>query len=387
MTPLCASRALLVQFSAERGGSPISGLAVVERLQQRGLSVHAVFGGDGPMRSVYADRGCRVGRVDHGAWLGGGSLPRKVLRVREELASVLRFRRLIRDLDAKLVYVNTMMGLAAILAARLERVPCVWHLRELLGTSDSELRDPVIGPRAARRALHLATRTVCISGAVAEAAGLEVDGERVRLIANPLETQWFERNSGTEVLLSGPGKTLIVGVPGTLRPVKGHEVLLRALPALCDLDIRVIVSGSGADAYEAYLRALAVELGVSDRVEWLGDLDDMIPFYDRADVLCVPSRSEPFGRTVVEAFARRKPVIASDTGGIRESISHGQSGLLFPVDDSAELAAALRRLAADAGLRSKLADQGFRIAEQRHHVAHVAAQLDAVLLPLLEGAA
>ena len=164
MTALRTRPALFVQYSADRGGSPISGLAVVERLQQHGLSVHAVFGGDGPMQRVYADRGCRLGRVDHGAWLGGGSLPRKVLRLREELVSVLRFRRLIRSLGVKLVYVNTIMGSAAILAARLERVPCVWHLRELLGTADTELRGPVIGLRATRRALRLATRTVCISG-------------------------------------------------------------------------------------------------------------------------------------------------------------------------------------------------------------------------------
>ena len=221
---------------------------------------------------------------------------------------------------------------------------------------------------------------------MAQAAGLEIDGDRVRLIADPLETRWFERDRATKAPEPRARKTLIIGVPGTLRPVKGHEVLLRALPALRDLDFRVIVSGSGADAHEAYLRALAVELRVADRVDWLGDLDDMVPFYDQADVLCVPSRSEPFGRTVVEAFSRRKPVIGSDTGGIRESISHGRTGLLFPVGDSAELAAALRRLAKDAGLRSKLADGGYLIAKQRHHAAHVAAELDAVLLPLLEGA-
>jgi glycosyltransferase involved in cell wall biosynthesis len=111
----------------------------------------------------------------------------------------------------------------------------------------------------------------------------------------------------------------------------------------------------GEQEYAMRLRGLAGELGIAGRVEFRGFRADVPAELAAMDVLVHCSTvPEPFGQVVAEGMAAGLPVVATAAGGPAEIIRHDVDGLLHPLGDAAELAAALRRLAADPGLRQRL---------------------------------
>ncbi len=148
---------------------------------------------------------------------------------------------------------------------------------------------------------------------------------------------------------------------GRLHRNKAFDVLLDALAALPG--VWLWLAGEGPEA--AALRARAERLGVSGRVRFLGWRDDVAPLFAAADVFVCPSRHEPLGNVVIEAWARRRPVVAAAAQGPSALIEPGASGLLAPVDDAAALAGEIRRLLDDPALAARLAEAGRRTFEAR----------------------
>lgn len=151
-----------------------------------------------------------------------------------------------------------------------------------------------------------------------------------------------------------------VGYAGRLAPHKGVDVLLRAIAGEARLHLRV--AGAGPD--EGRLRALASDLGIADRVTFLGSLSgtDLDDFYRSVDVVAIPSLPTPgwleqFGRVAVEAMAAGTPVVASDSGALPDVV--GGAGLLVPPGDPDALRASLLRVVDDPGLAERLVERGY----------------------------
>jgi glycosyltransferase involved in cell wall biosynthesis len=140
------------------------------------------------------------------------------------------------------------------------------------------------------------------------------------------------------------------------RPYKNQQSLVRALPDLPD-DVILMLPGSPT-AYEADLRTLAAELGVSPRVrfpDWLTD-DELDGLYAISTAFVLPSLIEGFGIPVLEAMARGLPVACSNVSALPEVA--GDAALLFDPERQDEVTAAVRRLIDDAGLREQLVARG-----------------------------
>ncbi len=146
---------------------------------------------------------------------------------------------------------------------------------------------------------------------------------------------------------------LILGM-GRLHTSKAHDVSLRALAALKDAVLWI--AGAGPLAKE--LKALADTLGVGDRVRWLGWRGDPSALYRAADVVVFPSRYEPLGNVVIQAWAHGAPVVAARSVGPSALIRDGEDGLLVDVDDHDALAAAVNRVLASDGLAKRLVQAG-----------------------------
>lgn len=151
------------------------------------------------------------------------------------------------------------------------------------------------------------------------------------------------------------------GVPlllsmGRLHREKGHDVTLRALARLPNAWFWL--AGTGPE--EGALKRLARRLGVAERVRFLGWRDDAGALYRAADLVVFPSREEPFGNVVIQAWVYGVPVIASRAIGPTCLVRDGEDGLLVPVEDSEALAAGVSRLLADTALRNQLRDAGAR---------------------------
>ncbi|MFN7257897.1 MAG: glycosyltransferase [bacterium] len=141
---------------------------------------------------------------------------------------------------------------------------------------------------------------------------------------------------------------------GRLHPNKGFDVLLRALALLP----RGHVYLAGAGPEEAALRALAAELGITERVSFLGWRRDIGALLAAADMFICSSRQEPLGNIVLEAWSATKPVIAAAAQGPSELISDGKDGVLVPREDAVALAAAIAQLSENPERAAALAAAG-----------------------------
>ncbi|MEU8068750.1 glycosyltransferase family 4 protein [Micromonospora sp. NPDC049151] len=166
----------------------------------------------------------------------------------------------------------------------------------------------------------------------------------------------------------GGGRLLCVAA---VTGVKGHDVLAAALAEVSDLDWTCDWVGplDRDRAFADGLRGRLDATGLGGRVRLTGPRTgtDLAATYAAADLLVAPSRRETYGMVVTEALARGVPVLASDTGGLPDTLGHApggdRPGLLVPPDDPGATAAALRRWLTDAGLRDRLR----HAARQRRH--------------------
>jgi glycosyltransferase involved in cell wall biosynthesis len=159
------------------------------------------------------------------------------------------------------------------------------------------------------------------------------------------------------------GRLLYVG---RIDRQKGIDTAIRALGRL-DAASTLEIWGTGDGAYIAECRALAAQLGVGERVRWRGWADPArrTEAYRMADAVVFPVRwEEPFGLVPVEAMAVGRPVISTARGGTAEYLRDGDNALVFAADDDAGLAACVRRLGGDEGLRGRLTEGGVRTAHQ-----------------------
>ncbi len=214
----------------------------------------------------------------------------------------------------------------------------------------------------ARRRMVLrwsATRSralVGVSAATADelATSLRLPRSSIRVIYNGVPQPRGDAARIRRELQLGREEHLILAV-GSLFPVKGHLALIEALSVLAAGDgprWRAAIAGVG-DQREA-LRTAIRERGLTDRVHLLGFREDVGDLLAAADVYAMPSLSEGSPLALMEAMFAGRAIVASRTGGIPELVAHDAEALLAQPGDAAALAAALKTLLGDAGLRARL---------------------------------
>lgn len=182
--------------------------------------------------------------------------------------------------------------------------------------------------------------------------------ERAHFIPNFAETDDHSAQDRAE--LDTPADAPLLLAMGRLHPSKAHDVTLQALVEVPDAHLWI----AGVGPMEPELKAQADSLGVADRVRWLGWRSDAGALYRAADLVVFPSRFEPLGNVVIQAWAYGRPVIAARAAGPQALIRDGEDGLLIPIDDATALTTAIQALIADAGRRLSLAQAGERRARE-----------------------
>lgn len=132
-------------------------------------------------------------------------------------------------------------------------------------------------------------------------------------------------------------------------PQKDHKTLFRSLSTLVDLEWTLDLVGSGP--LEETLRSMAMSVGLSDRIRFLGMREDVPDLIAGSQLYLLISHWEGFPRSILEALRGGLPVVATGVGGVQEAVIDGDTGFLIPEDDDALLADRLRRLLEDPALR------------------------------------
>ena len=189
---------------------------------------------------------------------------------------------------------------------------------------------------------------------------------RIRRVANGVDTELFSPNPG---VARNANELLCVGRASD--PNKGLVTLIDALLYLPD-SLRLTLVDYAVPDNLARKRAIA--LGIADRVNIVGrvPLDELVALYQRATLVVVPSRYEGFGLPAAEAMACGTPVVACAAGALPEVMSTGGGGLLVPPNDPEALAAGIRKLLEDPGLRAELGVVGRKGVEAAYSWPRVA---------------
>ncbi len=173
-----------------------------------------------------------------------------------------------------------------------------------------------------------------------------------------------------------------IGMFGRLSAIKGHDVALRACERLMKRGIPITLCIAGdqpGSPMRRVLESLIIALRLEDAVEWCGVRQDIPALIASSDLILAPSTyPEAFGRSVVEAQAVGRPVIASRLGGHEELIKDGETGLLVPPGDHEALATAVERFMNDVDLRERCVAAGRQQVEREFTVDRMVERTAAV---------
>jgi glycosyltransferase involved in cell wall biosynthesis len=229
----------------------------------------------------------------------------------------------------------------------------------IVATARSFLKSP---DRFRKFRAHRLDRLICVSEAVRRQA-IEggVPPERTLVVHDPPDARWSEPPEKGEIdrwrdiLRIRPGSP-VIGTVGNLSPVKGTDVLVRALPRAASRfpDMRCVIVGADDRNLQADLLSLAKSLGVRENVVFAGPLQDPRPAVFLMDVFVLPSRLEGYGLVLLEAMSYGKPVVASGIGGITDIVNDGTTGVLVPSGDPEALGKAVTDLLGDRERRERM---------------------------------
>lgn len=201
--------------------------------------------------------------------------------------------------------------------------------------------------------------------------------ERVKVIYNGVNLEEFQRGRSPEearrLLGLQPDKFTLAAI-GQLGPRKGGDIILDAFSQIAARypQTQLFFAGDahrGQEEFAEQLRDRASSPPLSGRVHFFPFSSEVLPFYEATDINLLVSRSEGFGRTIIEAGAVGVPSIGARTGGIEEIIAHPHSGLLIPPEDPDALAEAMSALIGDPGKLREMANAAFRRTAQFFSIA------------------
>lgn len=384
------TRVLFLHTTSEIGGSDVSLLRLVEGLDRSRYAIIVALPADGPLVARLREAGARVEIMPSLLKLtsrrGGAFLLRFAWNYPWAVRDLARF---ITRERIGLVHTNTIHNLYGVAAARLTRVPHIWHFREIVWQSGMLRR---LELWMARR---WSARIIVTSRAIAAMYGAERRWpvQLVR-VPNGVDDARFCPGDAPDVrhaLGAAPGDVLI-GIVCRLDAWKGVDDFLAAAgraeaerPGL-----RFAVVGGAIIGQESYADALARQAearGLGGRIVFTGwrfGPADMPAVFRALDVLVLASREpEPFGLVVIEAMASGRPVIATAHGGPLDIVEDGRTGLLVPPRNPEALASAMLALADDPSRRARMGAHGRERVLTHFTAAQYVAGIDAVYRELV----
>jgi len=209
------------------------------------------------------------------------------------------------------------------------------------------------GFRALDRWMYSQYAVVACIGTGTESALQDWIGHQAstRVVPNGIDLERFTRASRQRSGKDAGARTIVICV-ASLSDRKGHEVLLEAVSQLPETELLLVGDGPR----RAELERLAGELGIGERVRFLGVRNDVPEILANGDIYVQPSHWEGFGIAALEAMASGLPVVASNVAGLREVV--GEAGLLFEAGSATNLRECLARLIADPDLGFRLGGTG-----------------------------
>ncbi len=357
-------RVLLVSPIGEIGGGERVLVSLAKHLPSFGFEPIFVSMRPGPLVKLVREMGIEVHEY----------VPHRYREIHKTLRGGTWLAEVIRRTGANLVHVNHSAHLYGALACGLAGVPEVWHLHDYpyafdwITSINMWLRPDCVIFTTSKVKSGFPILRHCPGTVIAPAC---VEAASLRAIV-PAE--------GVRSRFGLPDGPLCLTV-ARLQEHKGHRYLLKAIPSILASypDAVFAIAGKPSEAmqerYFGELRCTAEDLGISERVKFLGFVteEELAGLYQETACLIHPALSEGFGLVLLEAMVFGVPVIVAAADGPRELIQDGVSGLLIQPGDSASLAEAVIRLLSSPSLARELRENSARLIEKYNVKAMVEA--------------
>ena len=284
--------------------------------------------------------------------------------IRQMASSIGRLKNICKTEKVKLIYANgSRAAFYGGVVGCLCSIPAIWHCR--VSEPDPYL-DFIL--------IRLVDRIVANSRATASRFSSNIQN-KMDVVYNGLDLQWFrDLNVAKPELIQDDWISILV--VGRVSRLKGHDLIISAFEKIADLEANAhLICVGGKDHSDPgwwdELQRLTQCSPFSERIHWIGVVNDVRPWYRGASMMVLPSTNEAFGRVVVEAMACGVPVIATRTGGIPEILTDMQNGMLVPENDCDSIAEAIMKLSREKSLKKRLVEEGYKRAEHFSRATHI----------------
>jgi len=365
---------LYLDFVSAIGGGQVSLLLLLKSLNAKKFKPLVILPGKGPLFKKIQTLGIEI-----------KILPMNKINIINPLPyikTVWDLVRILRHHKIDLLHCNSdICNQYGVIAAKLVGVHVVTHTRNILGK------------RAFQR-MFLGKADVLIANSRACAYSYSQyisKSQRVETIYNAVDTKQFRPEGRCDLksrFNTGNGE-FVIGQIAQITPNKGQDVFIKALPQVIRAhpNVRALIVGNtvidNSDWFLDKLKQLVKKLDLVDKVTFTGFIEDIVDMYRYLNLLVLPSRSESFGRTIADAMAMSKPVVATRVGGLPEIISEGETGLLVPSGDSTALANAILEIIENPKLYKKFSNNGRKRVKELFTVEKNVRETERVYISLL----
>jgi len=324
------------------GGPPVRAISVAKGLKQHGMDSIFVLPKGGDFKHLLSDEGFAFYEIVCHGPTNPSRVGANLLWLTTFPITVFQIMQIIKKENISIVHLNGLIALQGGLAGFLRRRKIVWHLSSCLYP---KMLVRVLMPMVKA----ISHRMIIVSEAIRSYHFGEgaIKNAHVSVIQECVDTDMLDPQAVTREAIEKTRQRLgigpsarIVGQVGNVNPIKSYENFIRAAHAISQVhsDVQFVIAGALLDTQQAYiamLRRLSVELGIEDRVFFLGSIEakKLPSLLATFDIFLMTSCTEGGPRVTLEAMAMQLPVIATDVGDVCHQIENGKDGFVVDVGD------------------------------------------------------
>ncbi len=293
-------------------------------------------------------------------------------------STVMCLAKLIKKERISLVHSNSHSDAPyGILACRFRKTPVISHIRDIIQPD-----------KVGKYLLKYADRVIAVSNAAAKPfKDINNKSRKLLVINNSIDLNSFKSSEDIRGKLNISKKELVIGIVGQISRLKGHDVFLKAASIILkkNKNVKFLIAGEvRRERDQGLCEAFIRRLNLRENVIFAGFRNDIANVMSAIDILAFPTLKESFGRSAIEAMTQRKPVVASNVGGVPEIVNHGKTGILVPSGDAEELADGLLELINDKEKTEYMGKEGLKVVRKKFDIKDMMNRIENVYKELLD---
>lgn len=359
-------KVLFVSHSSDMYGAEKSLLLLLENINRKHIEAIVVFPRSGILKDKVVDLGIKTYTIKSPWWVRGetDTVPTKK-RIDHEIRALYKLFWVIRHEKIDVVYTNTIVTLTGALAAFINRKPHIWHIREILH-GNQNLCSLIPHKLLFKFILKMSRKVIVNSNATAQQFQALNQDNKIQVVYNSVDFDQLTTSMPFPEIEGVTKQSWLMAVVASIQERKAQDIAIRAVKIAREKvpNIKLLLIGDGFENYTRYLKKMVLELDISKNVIFLGYRDDVMNILPYCKVLLAPSQVEPFGRTAAEAMAVGIPVIATNTGGLKEIVEDNNTGYLVPIGDYSQVAEKIVELYCHPDKAEKMGEAGRELARK-----------------------